>query len=145
MKKRIAAIIFMCLLIFAGSAFAANWIHTDKGFNAGEPVDDYLDSESVVKNGDTITFWRLTVWEKPDMFIGAKLQIEKWEAKQIRQGRILERYAYDVNKKLILSNSNFKQTSFTSYNVNAPMGKIIDAAFKYAKEGKDSGQKPTLP
>lgn len=145
MKKTIMLIIFLYILMLTNMAFAANWIHVDKSSIAGEPVNDYVDSDSVSKNDDTIIFWRLIVWEKPDMFIGAKLELQKWAAKQIRQGKTLEKYTYDSNKKLISSHSNIKSTSFTSFNENAPGGKIIEAAFKYAKEGKDSGQKPTLP
>lgn len=145
MKKKMLSIIFLCLLIASGEVSAANWIHLGKSSIAGEPVNYYVDSQSVVKNGDAITFWRLIVWDKPDMFIGAKLELQKWEAKPIRQGRTLEMYTYDIKQKLISSNANLKPSSFTVFDVNSPLAKIIEAAFNYAKEGKDSGQKPALP
>ncbi|MRR17407.1 MAG: hypothetical protein EG826_13215 [Deltaproteobacteria bacterium] len=145
MIKKTLSIIFLCFLITSSEVFAANWIHTGKSSHAGEPVNDYIDSDSVVTNGDTIIFWSLTVWEKPDMFIGAKLELQKWEAKQKRQGRALEIYRYDANKKLIHSIPSIKSNSFTSYDANSPGAKMIEAAFKNAKAGKDSGQKPALP
>ena len=145
MTKSMVSMIFLFLLILSGTAFAANWVHLDKESIAGEPADVYVDSDSVIKNGDTITFWRLIVWEKPDMFIGAKQELQKWEAKQVRQGKTLEIYTYDSDKKIISRNPDIKMSSYTSYDVNAPGGKVIDLAFQYAKEGKDFGQKPALP
>lgn len=142
MKKRVICLMVLCLFLLSNTALATNWVYIFSFTEFPPKCDVYLDIDSVTKSGDTITYWELEVYEKP-LSDGKKQFLQKWEAKQPRMFREIALYQYDLNKREVGSWPNL-QNNFESYNDN-PRGKVADEAFKYAKEGKVTGQKPTLP
>ena len=57
MKKRVICLMVLCLFILSNTAFATNWVNVYREDRIGFTL--YVDSDSVVKNGDTIILGEL--------------------------------------------------------------------------------------
>jgi hypothetical protein len=110
-----------------------------------------VDADSVIKKNDTIIYWWMVVNDKPDPAMGVKRSIGKIEAltKDPRATRTLEEHQYGAKGEIILEyptsdvtrNGKFIKTFCKA----CPLDMAIDVALKYAREGQDTGAKPTLP
>jgi len=130
MKKRVIYLMVLCLFVLSNTAFATNWVNVYREDRIGFTL--YVDSDSVVKNGDTIIFWELFVKDTPDSY-GSVKDLVKFEAKHPRPyiGRSLEEYKYDSNNKQVWHDG--QPWDFSSYDGQIYSCKAIDAAFQYAK------------
>lgn len=151
MMHRAACSLALFLFLFSNTAFAANWVYVTTSNLFGMPTRYYVDSETVIKNKDTITYWRLVVRDKTDPALGVKTYVEKIEAipKDPRGTRSLEMHNYGPKGEYIFgypTSDETKNRKFGSViNKGSPEDMSIDVALKYAREGKDSGQIPKLP
>ena len=143
MSRKIVCLMILLIIFLTNTVFATNWVFVGASMLTGVKSNIYVDSDSVIKNGETVTFWTLTANEKPD-FTEMKNQLEKHDAKQPRMMRSLANYSYYANNKLIWSNPNIKGIS-SSFEPGTLGAIMIETAFKYAKEGNDTGQQPPLP
>lgn len=57
MKKRVAVLLIVWMVCLQSSVFAADWVRVGNGEN-------YIDSETVVKNKKLLWFWELSINEK---------------------------------------------------------------------------------
>jgi hypothetical protein len=135
--RRVVCLLLLSLFVLSNAAFATNWVYVCR--SEDDDANLYVD-DSVGRHGDTIGFWSLTVYDKPGPD-GAKKRLTKREAKPPNLMRALEAYWYDSNNRLV-NHTNIRPT-FVSIGAGTPMAKVIDVAFKYAKEGNDTAVKPT--
>ena len=141
MKKRMICLLVVALFIFSNTAFATNWVWVGKteASEAFPVINSYLDADSVLKNGDTVIFWRLYVLDKPYKGYTRFLYQAEGTLTDTRSVRDLQIYDYDADK-----NETVEATS-PGENKTVPPGSLwdseINAALKYAKES----QKPKLP
>ena len=162
--KKIGLICMAIVVVFllSGTALATNWVLAIRSeqtiydigkIRSGGYNYYYVDADSVVRSGDTISFWRLEVHDTPlpkgtSFTDNEKKRLEKWEAKLTDplQARWVEFYSYDPAGKEIFSNPDaYKLTFIQQYNISIN-GKSITTAARYAKEGKigkGMGAKPT--
>ncbi len=149
MKKVIFC--FLAFLFFSGSAFATNWVHVTTNTMLGITAKYYIDSDSVTRNKDTITYWRLTVNDKPEPAMKTKRILDKVEARtnEPRGTRILESHWYSEKGEIVLEYPESEQTRngrFSSILVKgSPEDMTVGIALKYAKDGKSTGKMPPLP
>jgi hypothetical protein len=121
-KKRLAWLLVLCLVILSNTAFAANWVYVCKDDVFGFPV--YIDSETVVKDGNKLIFW----WE----IVETDKTKNVWKIEATLASPRMYRNIYD-----------WGTSGWAKVLAGSDYDKAITAALKYAKEGKDSGQKPT--
>jgi len=143
MKKSMICGLGLLLFLLGGTVFAANWVYirSDQGIDGSIKV--YIDTESVVKNGNDLMYWGYALWSQP---IGnVKGEETKYEVQLAypRQYREVEVYDIDVNnnikKNLDFSYpGNWYQVTSNVYNQE------IDFALQYAKEGQDAGAKSMI-
>lgn len=143
MNRKIAGLVMILMFFFSNSVFAANWVYVATSNITGVNAATYVDSESVIITGETINFWTLTKKETPD-FANVKYELRKHEAKQPRTLRDTASYLYDINKKLIASVPKING-SFKTFQAGTMGALTVEAAFKYAKEGNDTGEQPSFP
>jgi hypothetical protein len=145
MKRKIVCLILLIMLSFTSSVFASNWVfyvRDDDGFIG---TNWYIDADSVVKDGSKLFLWTGAVYDKPPSMVKQKV-MAKYEASLSppMQFRRLETHQYDsTNKELEWG----KDTTPEKWQpvTEKDMKLEIDTALKYAKEGKDNGQLPSLP
>lgn len=100
--------------------------------------DVYIDADTIVKSGDTIVFWHLIVFDKPNGS-GEKQVMENLEANLTipRSARTLEFYTYGSNNQEMNHNGTLGGWS------QAPAGSIaygsIEAALRYAGSAQNTG------
>jgi len=139
--KKTLCFLALSLVIFSNAAFAANWQWVAKNEATEEfPVlNSYIDADSVVKNGDTVIFWRLYVLDKPYKGYAMFLYQAEGNLTEPRQIRDLQIYDYDVGR------TETVEATSPGESKAIPPGSLWDfeitAALKYAKES----QKPKLP
>lgn len=148
MKKRISILLVMSLLVLSSTAFASNWVYY--GRSGLVPGNLYIDADSVMKNGDNLSYWELLVYDKL-YFKVAKL-MTKYEVilAPSRKYRIADSRYYNADNRDDKEMSELNDTDTTTGKwsdsfVGANMSADTDFALKYAKDGKDTGQRPTLP
>lgn len=152
MKKGFISSLALCLLfLFSNTAFATNWVYVTTNSLFGTTTKYYVDADSVIKRNNTIIYWWLQVNDKPEPAMNVKRILEKIEAvpKTPRGTRTLELHQYGEKGNVIMEYPTSERTMNSKFssviNKGSPIDMSIDAALKYAKEGKDSGQMPKLP
>jgi hypothetical protein len=154
--KKIVFCLYLMVMVFSifilsNTAFATNWVYVTKNSLWGMTTSYYVDADSVIKNNSTIIYWVLAVNDTPDPAMGVKRYIEKVEAlpQDPRKTRTLEQHEYGAKGEIIIEYPTSDETRngkfFLVFVKGSPLDMEIDVALKYAKEGKDDGQIPTLP
>jgi len=143
--KRIGFICIAIVFLLCSVASATNWV-----FVARESVKNYnlyVDADSVVQDGDTLSCWTLWVFDYtgPD---GEKNLLVKMEFKLTRppQFRGVEVYYFNGEGKMIMGPYYHYDSGFNTIAHKSPGEKTLAAARKYAKNGtigKGMGSMPT--
>lgn len=99
MKKLAGLIILVVwLFIWQGTAAAANWLFVQRleGTRMGA-CNEYIDAESVARNGDRLIYWTLWLYDKPFGNQAAERILSKKEAVPGEPGQVrtLEYYYYN--------------------------------------------------
>lgn len=127
--KRIICFLVLFLFILSNTAFAANWVYFVRNTSHGSNI--YIDSDTVVKNGDSIFFWNLEVFDQPVGSIKKNLWKQEAKLTNPRMLRGLESYAYDSNDKEV------ERGTAPGEWLKVPPGsfadRLIDLALSYAK------------
>ena len=139
MKCKIISLILFTMITFTNTAFATQWAYVCKSSDNMQTM--YVDRDSAAKNNDTAIFWELVVLYEPDPN-GVKKILYKKQANKQQMERQLEEYDYKTNNELHWN--DIVASNWSSYFSGTIEECIVNAAFKYAKEGKDTGQKPSL-
>lgn len=139
MKCKLIGLVLFTMITFTNTAFATKWMYVCNSSDQMETL--YVDRDSAVQTGDTVTFWELVVMYEPDPADVKKIVYKK-QAKKPRMERQLEKYYYKSNNELHWS--ELEALNWDSYFAGTTEAYVVNAAFKYAKEGKDTGQQPSL-
>lgn len=131
MKKKVAAMVLAILLLISGTAFATNWIYAKRVDESG--MTFYFDTDSAVKNSDSITFWTLGVWERTrnDGVRKATIHYEITLSSP-RYYRQIDGYLYDENNNEIQHDANVREWQTGTTNGSAIL-KLSELAFTYAR------------
>jgi hypothetical protein len=128
MKKIILLMVVVFVLVLSNQMFAADWqfVHRAKTPQCGG-VNVYLDTESVVKNEDTMVFYMQYVFNSPCS--GATRVVYKEEANlSTHQYRFLEAISYDAN------GAEVDRQGMTEWDqIDTHGDTIINRALQYAK------------
>lgn len=138
MRKRLICFVAACVLSLSCTAYAAtNWVYVARSYN--NDATFYIDTETIRKNGDYITFWELEVYDREQDFAivtGVKKSMAKLEAKWTspRQYQELEYYLYDAqNHELWYDNYDGYGSGFLGVNSGSVIDMEINMALRYAK------------
>lgn len=137
--RRIICLIMLSLLILSNTAFATNWVFVTRNNNYGSNF--YIDTDTIVKKGDYVTFWDIEILDVPEDYDfivpGVKKVMTHLEAKWTspRRWREIEYYLYDAQNNELWYDNNEWYDDYTFYSV--PSGSTtdleIDAALRYAR------------
>jgi uncharacterized protein YxeA len=130
MKKIILLLVAVFVLVLSNQVFATNWqfVHQDQTPQCGD-LSVYFDTESVARNGDTVIFYMLHVFNSPCS--GATSVMYKEEANlSSRQYRFLEVIGYDANSAEI---GRQGMTEWDQILPDTHGETIINRALQYAK------------
>ncbi len=113
--KRIGSVCIAIAFVFLLSnvASATNWVLVLKLAGWGDdtpPSSVYIDADSVVRSGDTFSFWMLQVYDAPVAILqNEKNELWKVEAKLTDpvQHREVEYYRYDDAGKELVARPDF--------------------------------------
>lgn len=138
MKKRFACLLFLFLFMVSNTAFATNWVYIARGYE--NDCNIYIDTDTVVKNGELIKYWELIVLDREEdiEFIdGVKKIMVQYEAKWTspRKYRDLQVYYFDArDNELWYDDWTWdKDARFFSVDPGCIMDREIDAALRYAR------------
>ncbi|MDD5629354.1 MAG: hypothetical protein PHU21_09835 [Elusimicrobia bacterium] len=129
---------------------AANWVlvkrcedHSDPTASfLGSSFSDYIDANSVTRNGDRLIFWSKEELDKP--YMTTKCFMTKHEVDLLsRKDRQLESYHFDEKGEVVNHNVAPGQWDSREVGANSKADLEIKAALAHAKEGKDRGNTPT--
>ena len=138
----------LVLLLITNTALAASWTQvgrTDKDdpINmSGAAYTEYIDKASVRKDGDRLIYWHKLEYDKLDEDSGEATLNKNEVLLSTLKTRTLETVDYDghgVEKKRYS-----EPTHWVSYQKGSQFESMIQAALKYAKDGKDAGPAPKL-
>lgn len=128
---------FLILIITARVAYAVHWVEVP-----GQYL--YIDTDSVVKQGDTLTFWILTDYsDDPPVYRGVVFK------KSTAQYEVDMRVPHLRRMCLIRWDEHDKQIG-APYHPPAPWydctgSEIVKTALRYAKKGHDDMTTATVP
>ena len=139
-KFSLLTILLLCLLAWQGNVSAAQWMYFERleGTRMG-PCTEYVDAESVVKNGARLIYWTLWLLDEP----GGDKQVRKvlWKNEatlsEPKQERALEFYQYNAEGEEVFQ--------YLKPGVNSALLENSSAlrAFQYLrKEGEAISPKP---
>lgn len=138
MKKSVICLLgLLVLLLLSGTVFATSWILVKQYHLTGAIVYEYIDSDTVVQNGDNLIFWKVQniVWPKRVDAFMSKIEVTLTDPRQYRE---LESDRYKNGQPF------GQNTTPSRFSVASKIKDDIETALKYAKEGQDTGQKPDI-
>ena len=137
MNRKIAGLILVLMIFLTNSAYAANWVYYNRVANLHT---EYIDSATVYKDGNKLTFWVLQVLDRP-LSINYAKQTLKFEVKlnSPREFRIAESCLYDVKNRPGTPKVNEPEWEPAEDYDN----RQFDFALRYAKNQKDTGIRAT--
>ena len=137
MNRKIAGLVMVLMLFLANSADAANWVYYNRAANLHTV---YIDSATVYKDGDKLTFWVLQVLDRP-LSVNYAKQTLKFEVKlnSPREFRIAESCLYDTKNRPSTPKINEPEWELAEDYDN----RQFDFALRYAKNQKDTRIRPT--
>ena len=148
MKRKTIMLALFLMLLATNTALAASWTQvgrTDKDdpINmSGAAYTEYIDKASVRKDGDRLIYWHKLEYDKFDEDSGEATLTKNEVLLSTLKTRTLETIDYDghgVEKKRYS-----EPTQWVSYQKGSQFEGKIQAAMKYAKDGKDAGPAPKL-
>jgi hypothetical protein len=134
---RSAIFALLCLFAWTIPLAAENWIYvtrTDWDPGNDPAVNNYIDADSVVRNGDTLFFRALSVYDYVDLS-GKKQMISKIEvnlAPNPWKSRVVEFWIYDSKGKEFVHDPARDNSFSTVYSGSLTYLETV-AALKYAK------------
>lgn len=135
MLRKTAALLLVSLFILSSSAYAAAWVYFQRleGTRYGA-CTEYLDTDSVVKDNDKVTYWTIWVFDRKSQFHDMRKILWKKEAPLAvpPRHRSLEMYGYN-GEDVEIRRHLFESMSFYS----APPDEIR-RLLPYAKAGTGS-------
>ena len=148
MKRKTIMLALLVLLLVTNTALAASWTQVGRT-NKDDPINmsgaaytEYIDKASVRKDGDRLIFWHKLEYDKLSEDSGEATLTKNEVLLSTRKTRTLETIDYDghgVEKKRYS-----EPTQWVSYQKGSQFEGKIQAAMKYAKDGKDAGPAPKL-
>ncbi len=123
MNRKIVCLLLLIMITFSNTAFASNWVYVCNDDQFGFPL--YIDSETVYKDGNTLSYWWKMVESAKDQYVW------KFEATLTNPRMAREFMTKD------------KPGSWRQVRNGSDIDKSINSALQYAKDGKDTGQQPT--
>ncbi|MCJ7663888.1 MAG: hypothetical protein MUO24_06570 [Desulfobacterales bacterium] len=140
MKKIVFCLCLMVMVfsmfILSDKAFAANWVYVGRDEGSQPLVGNvYIDSATVVRNGDAVVFLALWVYDAPFQLTTSpslcQKSSSKFEAKLTSpyMFRNLETYFYDSN-----GNEIYRDTTPEEWHQAGSVGdNLINTALRYVK------------
>ena len=148
MKRKTIMLALLVLLLVTNTALAASWTQVgrtnkdDPTNMSGAAYSEYIDKASVRKDGDRLIYWHKLEYDKLSEDSGEATLTKNEVLLSTRKTRTLETIDYDghgVEKKRYS-----EPTQWVSYQKGSQFEGKIQAAMKYAKDGKDAGPAPKL-
>ena len=148
MNRKIVCLALLVLLLVTNTALAASWTQVgrtnkdDPTNMSGAAYSEYIDKASVRKDGDRLIYWHKLEYDKINEDSGEATLTKLEVLLSARKTRDLETIDYDghgVEKKRYS-----EPTQWVSYQKGSQFEGKIQAAMKYAKDGKDAGPAPKL-
>jgi len=144
MERKSIGCLLIILLLLANTASAANWIYLQRheATRYGPPSTEYLDADSVVREGGMMAYWTMWVLDK-DLPPGHPTKI-LWKREVSLstplQQRYLETYQYDAagNKAVINNFFYTKPQPFIVVEPGSEDEELITRVLEYAKESKEA-------
>jgi hypothetical protein len=131
--RKVVCLIMLCLLILSNTVLASNWVYVGRSYEYHSNF--YIDTETIVKKGDYITFWDIEILDVPDADV--KKIMTHFEAKWTtpRRYREIEYYYYDTQNNELWYDNNEWYDDYTFYSIQSGsiMDLEIDAALRYAR------------
>ena len=148
MNRKIVCLALLVLLLVTNTALAASWTQVgrtnkdDPTNMSGAAYTEYIDKASVRKDGDRLIYWHKLEYDKLDEDSGEATLNKNEVLLSTLKTRTLETIDYDghgVEKKRYS-----EPTHWVPYQKGSQFELKIQAALKYAKDGKDAGPAPKL-
>ena len=148
MKQKTIILALLVLLLATNTALAAGWVRVgrtskDNPLNmSGAAYSEFIDRASVRKDGDRLIFWHKLEYDKYDEDSGEATLTKNEVLLSTLKTRTLETIDFDghgVEKKRYS-----EPTHWIPYQKGSQFEGKIQAALKYAKDGKDAGPAPKL-
>lgn len=142
MKKSGICLLILLFVFLSGTVFATNWIYlrSDADIFDGSSIKVYIDTDSVVINGNDLTYWGYALWGKPIGDVTGEETKYEIQLTNPRLYRELEVYKIDI-KNSSKKDEDVSYPSDWEKVTNDQFNEEINTALKYAKEGQDAGQK----
>ena len=97
MKRKIVGLVLLIMITFSSTTFASNWVFFGKVSNMFQTTSSqYIDSDSVYKDGNKLTYWSLEVLDKPQSHYAKAMMKLEVNLATPRKLRVLENYSYDA-------------------------------------------------
>lgn len=148
MRNKIICLVLLCFFILTSSAFAASWSFAgrtgkENPYNlTGESYNEYVDKATVRKDGDILIFWHKQQFDREEEGTGETVLTKNEVALSIQKTRVLESYSYDYSGKEKARDT--EPSTWLQYQKGSDFERKILLALKYAKEGKDTNQRPKI-
>jgi hypothetical protein len=130
MKKIMLLMVAIFVLVLSNQVFAANWQFVEQVQHPQcGAVSFYIDPQTVVKNGDTMTFDTQYVFSSPCN--GETRKVNKEEVNlSSRQRRYIETVGYDANGAQV---NRDVMSPWYQIVPNSPLDNMINRALQYAQ------------
>ena len=135
------------MIILTNTGFASNWSFVGRtskedNFNLfGATYTEYVDKSSAMKDGDSLVFWSKQQFDKDDEDSGEMILTQNEVIISMQKARTLATYEYNHQGKE--TSHNTEPSGWLKYNKGSQFAQKNVIALKYAKDGKDTGAKPT--
>ena len=135
------------MIILTNTGFASNWSFVGRtskedNFNLfGATYTEYVDKSSAMKDGDSLVFWSKQQFDKDDEDSGEMILTKNEVILSMQKARTLATYEYDYQGKE--TSHDTEPGGWLKYNKGSQFERKILIALRYAKDGKDTGTKPT--
>ncbi len=143
MKRKVLCLTVLSLLIFSNIALAASWSFVARTSKenplnlTGGTYSEYVDKNTARKDGDILVFWHKQQDEDSSEAMLTKNEVNL----SLLKTRVVESYGYNSEGKE--TSRDTELSGWVKYQKGSPFERKILMALKYAKEGKDTGAKPT--
>ena len=148
MRIRLICLMILCFFTFTNSVSASSWSFVgrtskENSFNlTGESYNEYIEKTTVRKTGDSLIFWHKQQFDREEEGTGEAVLTKNEVVMASQKTRILESYSYDYSGKE--KSRDMEPSTWLQYQKGSDFERKIFAALKFAKEGKDTDQKPKL-
>jgi len=143
MKRKTICLVLLAMIFFTNTALAANWsfvARTSKSNDlnlSGSTYNEYIDKNTVRKDGDSLIFWN----KQQDEDSGEMMLTKNEVNLSLLKAKVIESYGYDSSGKE--TSRDTELSGWLKYQKGSQFERKILISLRYAKEGKDTGAKPT--